>query len=459
MPNPSATAALPNQLAAIEQRLGPIEYRAIASLKSHHRKLRKHPEAQLVKLTASIREFGFTLPLLVDEDGVLIVGEARLEAARRVGLAELPVIVADHWSRAQVKSYRLADNRLAEHASWNNEELVLELTEILDLDEIHIDTLGWETAEIDKLFDWNEAGGSDAEDPADGQVAMPEHPVSRIGDIWVLGKHRLLCGSSLDPEAWPRLMDGKSAAGAFTDPPYNVPVTGHVSGLGKVKHAEFKMASGEMSKPEFTTFLTHQIAAMSGVLADGAVLFICMDWRHMGELSAAIEACGLNLLNLCVWNKTNGGMGSLYRSKHELVFVVKKGTAPHTNNVQLGKHGRYRTNVWDYAGVNTFGSNRMTDLAVHPTVKPVSLVADAIRDVTKSGEIVVDGFMGSGTTILAAERAKRIAYGIEIEPGYVDVAIRRWEKMTGEMAVLAETGQLFAEVAAERLAVPDQLPA
>lgn len=446
----------PNQLAAIERRLGPIEYRPINAIGAYERKLRKHPEAQLVKLTASIREFGFSLPLLVDEKGVLIVGEARLEAGKRAGLTELPVIVAEHWSRAQVKAYRLADNRLAEHASWNNEELVVELTEILELDEVHIDTLGWETAEIDKLFDWAEAGGSsaaDVEDPADAQMALPDNPVSRAGDVWLLGKHRLLCGSSLDPASWELLMEGRTGAVAFTDPPFNVPVDGHVSGLGKIKHAEFAMASGEMSKDAFTTFLTDQIRAMAAVLADGALLYICMDWRHIGELNAAIEACGLALVNLCVWNKTNGGMGSLYRSKHELVFVAKKGTAPHINNIQLGKYGRYRTNVWDYAGVNAFGANRMEDLADHPTVKPVSLVADAVRDSSRSGEIVVDGFMGSGTTILAAERAKRIAHGIEIEPGYVDVAIRRWEKMTGKVAMLAQTGKRFGEVAAERAAL------
>jgi len=191
-------------------------------------------------------------------------------------------------------------------------------------------------------------------------------------------------------------------------------------------------------------------------LKDGAVLDICMDHRHLGELLAASEANELTHLNLCVWNKNNGGMGSLYRSKHELVLIAKKGKAPHTNNVELGRHGRYRTNVWDYAGVNTFGKTRMKDLADHPTVKPVALVADAIRDVTQQGEIVLDAFMGSGTTILGAERTKRKAFGIEIEPKYVDVAICRWQKIAGEEAVLASTGQTFAEVAAQRaaLAVP-----
>jgi DNA modification methylase len=219
---------------------------------------------------------------------------------------------------------------------------------------------------------------------------------------------------------------------AFTDPPYNVRVSGHVCGLGKIQHQEFAMASGEMSRPEFIAFLGDFIGKMVPHLKEGAVLDICMDHRHLGELLAASEANALTYLNLCVWNKSNGGMGSLYRSKHELVLVAKKGKAPHTNNVELGKHGRYRTNVWDYAGVNTFGKTRMEDLADHPTVKPVALVADAIRDVTQPGEIVLDAFMGSGTTILGAERAKRKAFGIEIEPKYVDVAICRWEKIASE---------------------------
>ena len=212
------------------------------------------------------------------------------------------------------------------------------------------------------------------------------------------------------------------------------------------------MASGEMSRPEFTSFLTTGVAQMADQLKDGAVLTLAMDWRHSKELLAAIAANGMTLLNMCVWNKTNGGMGSLYRSKHELFWIAKKGSAPHTNNVELGKHGRYRTNVWDYAGVNSFGKARMADLADHPTVKPTALVADAIRDVTHTGEIVIDAFMGSGTTILAAERTKRIAYGIDIEPGYIDVAVLRWEAMTGKAAVLAETGETFAAVASRRSA-------
>lgn len=443
-----------NHLPPIDQRLGPIEYRSIDAIRSYGRKLRKHPESQIVKLMASINEFGFALPLLIDENGELIVGEARLEAAKRLGMRELPVIVASHWSRAQIKAYRLIDNKYASLSSWDNKELALELLEIIELDETPIDILGWETAEIDLLLEEQEkAGGADwaSGDPADAQIEQPKVPVSQLGDIWSLGKHRLICGSSLDAAVWERLMDGQAAVMAFEDPPYNVPVSGHVCGLGKVKHAEFAMASGEMTKDEYIAFLTNHIEVMSARLGDGALVYVCIDWRHVAELLAAFDACGLRLINLCVWNKNNGGMGSLYRSKHELVWVAKKGDAPYINNVQLGGKGRYRTNVWDYPGINSFGANRMADLASHPTVKPVALVADAIRDVTHTGDIVVDGFIGSGTTILAAERTKRVAYGIEIEPGYVDVAIQRWQAMTGKDAVLAETGETFAEVTARRL--------
>jgi DNA modification methylase len=451
MAKPAKTSrpVLTNRTDAFEHRFGPIEHRPVGSLTPFSNNPRKHPERQLVKLAGSIAEFGFVMPVLIDEDGVIIAGEARVMAAKRLGLSEVPVIVAHQWSKAQVRAYRLADNKLAELATWDADALAIELAAIIEMDETSIEILGWETAEVDLLFDGaNKLKTS--EDEADEQVEVPAEPVTRNGDLWQLGRHRLLCASSLEAASWAQLLAGEMAAMAFTDPPYNVPVSGHVCGLGKVSHSEFAMASGEMSQAEFNAFLTSFLAVMLPNLKDGAVLDLCMDWRHMGELLAALDANALALLNLCVWNKTNGGMGSLYRSKHELVLIAKKGKAPHTNNVELGKHGRYRTNVWDYAGVNTFSRNRMADLADHPTVKPVALVADAIRDVSLPGEIVLDAFMGSGTTILAAERTKRRAYGIEIAPGYVDVAIRRWETLTGEQAVLASTGQTFEEVAEER---------
>nr|WP_166177857.1 DNA methyltransferase [Altererythrobacter segetis] len=445
------TLALPNELTALDQRLGPIEYRPISSLSDYKNNPRKHPDEQLAKLAASIREFGFAMPVLVDEDSTIIAGEARIAAAKRAGLVEVPVIVAHHWSSAQVRAYRLADNRLAGLSKWDAGALAIEFAAIIDIDETPIEILGWETGEIDPIIGGAGCDGNSV-DPADEQLELPAEPVSRAGDLWVLGHHRLLCGSSLDAAAWVALMAGEIAAMAFSNPRYDVQVSDRVCGVGKASHAEFAVASDKMTKDEFTRFLTDFTARMLPHLKDGAMLDLCMDWRHMGELLAAIEVNDLSLLNLCVWNGTNGGMGSLYRSKHELVFIAKTGKAPHTNNVELGKHGRYRTNVWDYAGVNTFGKSRMADLTDHPTVKPVALVADAIRDVTRPGEIVLDAFMGSGTTILAAERTKRRGFGIEIAPGYVDVAIRRWEAMSGEQTVLERTGQTFAEIADERSA-------
>ena len=452
--NLSSSLSLANQLSALEQRLGSIEYRSTTNLKAYANNPRRHPEAQIVRLMASIREFGFVMPALVDSDATIIAGEARIEAARRLGMTVVPVIVPDHMSNAQIKAYRLADNRLAEGGEWDDGRLSIEFAEILAMGEVSIEILGWESAQIDIILDQTSEGAADS-DAADEAVEAPVSPVSRLGDLWQLGKHRLICGSSLDSAVWDRLLDGAKAAMSFVDPPYNVPVSGHVCGLGRVQHAEFAMASGEMSRSEFVQFLVAFLEPLTANLADGAIIDVCMDWRHLSELLEALERVKLSLINLCVWNKANGGMGSLYRSKHELVLIAKKGKAPHVNNVELGRHGRYRTNVWDYAGVNSFGASRMEDLADHPTVKPVALVADAIRDVSRPGDIVLDAFIGSGTTLLAAERTGRIGYGIEIEPAYIDVAIRRWEKMTGQAAVLAATGQTFTETCVKRMALAD----
>lgn len=344
-----------------------------------------------------------------------------------------------------MKAYRLADNQLATHATWNERLLRIEIQSIIDLDEVSVEVMGWETAEIDVLLGDT---GIDDGDPDNDMPVEDAVVVARSGDLWLLGKHRLLCGSSLEPDNWCRLMAGAQGAMVLTDAPFNVPVNGHVSGSGR--HTEFAMASGEMSEAEFMTFNETYLRNMAAHLKDGAIVMAFMDHKHLYELMTAGRAAGLHHLNLCVWSKTNGGMGSLYRSQHELVLVLKHGKAPHTNTVQLGKHGRYRTNVWSHAGANSFSSSRDADLAAHATVKLVGLLAEAIRDVTRHGEIVLDAFSGSGSTILACERTRRIGYAVEIEPKYIDVAIRRWEAMTGEQATLDASGQSFADASVER---------
>lgn len=442
-----------NAIDPVLQKLGPIVYRPIGELKLYECNPRKHSDTQIAKLTASISQFGFVVPVLIDEDDILVTGEARVRAAELAGLTEIPVIRISHLSPAQIRAYRIADNKLATLATWDEKMLAVEIAELVQIDDFAVEIMGFETAEVDILLDGSVS--SEDHDPADDIPEAPDRPVSRPGDLWLMENHRLFCGSCLDRENWVRLMQGNNARMMFVDPPYNVPVQGHVSGLGKAKHAEFAMASGEMSEDEFIAFLSDFLARSIEHLVDGAVLDICMDWRHLFELLTAVRANKLDILNLCVWNKNNGGMGSLYRSKHELVLITKKAGAAYINNVELGKHGRYRTNVWDFAGANSFSATRMDDLADHPTVKPVVLVAEAIRDVTRHGDIVIDPFLGSGTTILAAERTKRIGYGFEIAAQYVDVALRRWEAMAGRSAVLEETGETFAEVMERRAAIDD----
>jgi DNA modification methylase len=420
---------------------------------------RTHSEKQIRQIADSIRQFGFTNPILVDRDNGIVAGHGRVEAAKRLKRESVPTICLEDMTEAEIRAYVIADNRLAENAGWDREVLAIELQYLCELDlDFDVTITGFEMPEIDVLFGEQQAAGSDPgePDPADEVPAVDEAgpAVTRPGHLWLLGKHRLICGDATDPEIYARLLDGGRAQMVFTDPPYNVPIDGHVCGLGSVKHREFAMAAGEMSETEFTGFLATTFGNLAAHTADGAIHYICMDWRHLGEVLAAAKGAFSELKNLCVWAKTNGGMGTLYRSQHELVFVFKSGRGPHINNVELGKHGRYRTNVWSYAGVNSFGRNRDADLAMHPTVKPVALVADAILDCSRRKGIVLDAFAGSGTTLVAAARTGRRGYGIELDPHYCDVIVRRLAKVAGLEAVHAETGQSFAELGAERAAEP-----
>jgi DNA modification methylase len=342
----------------------------------------------------------------------------------------------------------LADNKLAELAGWDPQILSIELQGLLDIG-YDLDLTGFAPAEIDLLFE----AVADTNDSTSPDDAVPDrietNVVSRPGDMWLLGDHRVQCADARDQAAYRRLLGNKKADLVFADAPYNVHITGHVGGLGTIKHREFAMASGEMSDAAYAAFLSKTFGNAVQASRDGAVQFWCMDWRHTMPLQLAAREANAKHLNVCIWVKNNGGMGSLYRSQHELVFVFKVGTAPHINNVELGKHGRNRTNVWNYPGVNTFRAGRLEELAMHPTVKPVALVADAIKDVSKRGNLVLDPFAGSGTTVISAEKTGRRAFCIEIDPVYVDVAVRRWQEFTGRRAVLAGTQASFDERAGE----------
>ena len=429
--------------------LGPVEQIAIDLLKPFPGNARTHNKAQLFKIGQLLETFGWMNPVIAELDGTIIAGHGRWLAAKSLGYTHCAVIRAEHLTPDMARAYRLADNRLAELSGWDSDLLEIELQHLSSIElDFNIETLGWDHAEIDLMLDPQK---DEVGDPADEDVPLPDTTaVSRLGELWLLDKHRMYCGSALEGDSFAVLMDGKQAAMVFVDSPYNVKINGHVSGLGKTKHREFVEASGELSDAEFREFLTTNARLLSDNAEDGAILMMCMDWRGLLPLQLAVASVELKAINLAVWVKSAGGMGSLYRSQHELVLITKKGRASHRNNVELGKHGRYRTNCWRYAGVNTFGKNRMELLGSHPTPKPIAMVADALRDVSHRGEIVLDSFMGSGTTLLAAERTGRTAYGMDLDPVYVDLTIRRWQKMTGRTAVLAGTTKTFDQIVAER---------
>jgi DNA modification methylase len=421
-----------------------IERIAADKLSPRVRNARTHSEKQIRQIAASIQRFGFTNPILIDDNNQIIAGHGRLAAAKLLAIPEVPTIRLSHLSAAEIRACMLADNKLATNAGWDREILTTELQTLIDLD-FDIELIGFDTIELDVLFD--ESGRSSKCN--DEQIFDPARPtVSRRGDIWTCGLHRIACDDALDGSTYARLMGDERAEMVFADPPYNLKIIGHVSGLGKVRHREFAMASGEMSIDEFTAFLKKAFSQIAAYSNDGAINFIFMDWRHLLEILTAGYAVYSELKNVVVWNKNNGGMGSFYRSKHELILVWKHGTSPHINNFELGQNGRYRTNVWDYSGVNV-GSARHDEDSVHPTPKPVDLVADAIRDVSHRKGIVLDPFAGSGVAVIACEHTGRIARAIEIDPQYVDVAVQRWQRESGQTATLH--GRTFDAVAAERL--------
>jgi DNA modification methylase len=371
--------------------------RPLQALRPYPRNARRHSKKQIQQIADSIRRFGFTNPVLVSDDGEIIAGHGQVAAARLLGLSSVPTVALSHLSQAERRAYVLADNKLALNAGWDQEMLAIELQGLIDL-EFDISVTGFSLAEVDLVLDTARDSAPDTpEGSEDGIPPIADDPVTRQGDIWRLGRHRLICSDARRPADYAALLTGETVDLIFTDPPYNVPIDGHVCGLGRIRHKDFAMGVGEMSETDFTTFLAETLGAAAATCRDGAIAFVCMDWRHMAELVTAGRKVFSEMKNLCVWNKTNGGMGTFYRSKHELVFVFKVGTGPHVNSFGLGETGRYRTNVWDYPGISSLSASRAEALAMHPTVKPVALVADAIRDCSKRGDIVLDGFAGSGT--------------------------------------------------------------
>jgi len=427
-----------------------VTIRAIDSLLPDPTNAREHPPRQIQQLARSIHTFGFNCPVLIDGEGQVIAGHGRLLAAQSLGWKQVPTICLEHLTPTQVQAYRIADNRLTDCSTWNDRLLAEQLCALSSVDlDFDLTAIGFELPEIDLRIQSLSIDGTERDDePELGSGAA----VTQIGDVWRLGVHRILCGDALAIESYATLLGSDQAHMGFADPPYNVPISGHVTGNGRHQHREFAMACGEMSPVEFTRFLSGALGHMTRASISGALHYVCMDWRHMGELSAAAIQNTLVLKNLCVWDKGVGGMGSFYRSQHELIFVYRCGEGETTNNVQLGRFGRNRTNVWAYPGANAFSRRRGPDnpLSLHPTVKPIGLVADAILDASRRGQTVLDPFLGSGTTLLAAERTGRAAAGMELDPVYVDTAIRRWQRMTGAQATHAQTGETFEVMERQR---------
>lgn len=403
-------------------------------------------DAVVDKMVACIKEFCFRIPIVAKSDGTVVDGHLRLKAARKMGLKEVPVVNADDLTEAQIKAFRLVANQSANWAEWDEELLRLEFKDLEDLN-YDLELTGFDLEDIQKQLDELEGKTVEEDDFDESEISQNETPViTKPGDLWILGDHRLMCGNSVLIDDVERLMEGKKADMVFTDPPYNVKVS-NISGIGKDakdKHEEFVMASGEMSEEEFIQFLMDVFTNLVAVSKDGSIHYICMDWKHIYEIITAGRKAYTEFKQLCVWNKDNGGMGAFYRSKHELIFVFKHGTASHTNNFGLGENGRYRTNVWEYAGMGSLANKDRGDLLkMHPTVKPLALVVDAILDCSNRNELILDLFGGSGTTLIAAEKVGRKCCMMEMSPKYCDTIIRRWQNLTGQQAILESTGKTF----------------
>ena len=429
-----------------------ITYRVLTQLKPFARNPRIHKKEQVEEIARSIRTFGCLVPILTDGEGKVIAGHGRLLAAKLLQMTEVPVICISDLTEAQIQAFRIADNKLCENSAWNDTLLAEIFKELSELTlPFTLDTTGFSIGEIDLRIQGLSLTKPD-EDPADD---LPPQSnlirVAKVGDLWLLGEHRVLCGDARVGENFSKLMNGQLAVMVLTDPPYNLEIDGFCTGKGITKHSEFLVGSGEMTPAEYCNFLQLVFRLMAAVLVDGGLVYVFIDYRHVDQLISAGKSVFSAFKNLAVWAKDRAGMGSFYRSQHELCCIFKFGNAPHQNHFQLGQHGRYRSNLWSYPCPVLFGTSRDEGdiLRLHPTVKPAALVGDAIMDVTRRGEIVVDPFLGSGTTVIAAERTGRICYGMELAPEYVGLTIRRWQSCTGKAAFNADSGKCFDEAEQE----------
>jgi DNA modification methylase len=428
-----------------------VNYRPLEGLRPNPKNARTHSKRQVRLIADSLKTFGFINPVLIDDHDMIVAGHGRLQAAKMLGLTEVPTIRVDHLTDDEKRAYILADNQLAARAGWDPEILAIELQHLSEvIVDFEITVTGFEVPEVDMIIEGGSAKDKCAEKIEPIDRSCP--PVSMPGILWRLGPHRILCGNTLEAASNRLVMGDRRASLVFTDPPYNVPIRGHVSGSDRLAHREFVMASGEMSEEAFIDFLATAMRHALAVSEPAALHYWAMDWKHLLELQTAARQCSLEQINLAVWCKNQPGMGSFYRSQHELFAIFRQSGERHRNNIQLGAHGRNRSNVWNYPGASTFSKSgeegRLNEL--HPTVKPVSLVADAMLDCTKRGQVILDPFLGSGTTLMAAERVGRICHAIELDPIYVDVALQRWQSQTGEKAIDTASGLSFEDLAARQ---------
>lgn len=424
-----------------------IEYLATSELVPNPKNARTHSEKQITLIGASIERFGWLVPVVIDDAGLIVAGHGRWAAACKLGIRKVPVIRVSFLTEQDRRAFALAENRIAELSGWDEDILGAELQALFDCG-YDFEITGFDLSDLDFSIDTpvKPEKPETVELPAANAVA-----VSRLGDLWFVGPQRLYCGNSLDAVSYDALLGNERADMVISDPPFNVRIMGHVSGLGKNKHREFEYASGEMTSPEFTAFLRAIFRNCVLYSRAASIHYHFMDHRHQREMLDASDGVYSEYKQLIVWTKAgNAGMGTFYRSQHELIYCFKSGKGRHVNNFGLGETGRYRTNVWNYFGANTFRKGRARDLEDHPTVKPTALVMDAILDCSNRGDIILDPFSGSGTTLIAAHNTGRRGAAIEIDPVYVDTALRRLEAATGLKAVHAD-GRSFDEVAADRL--------